>query len=352
MTGDPRPSSTEGSTNEAEDRVETSRMSFGDHLEELRGRLIKALTGVALGSILCLIIGRDILEIIYRPLLQVQFANGLQPSLQVLAPPAAFIAYLKIGFLSGLILSMPWVTYQLWLFVASGLYQKERHFMVLLFPATAGLFVLGVMFLYFIVLPIVLNFFISFNKKFEPPGLTATGFRSLLLPGPPEASAATGAVGDLQVPLLSEDPSALSPGDVWVNTTTRRLMVNTSSGIMSIALEPGTMSPAMHSQFALDFYISFVLMLALAFGIAFETPVVVFFLAWTGIVTTAAMGRARRYVLFGTVIAAAMLTPPDVISQILLAGPMYLLFELGILVARITERQPVTSRRDEPPTGD
>ena len=97
----------------------------------------------------------------------------------------------------------------------------------------------------------------------------------------------------------------------------------------------------LHSQFALDFYISFVLMLALAFGIAFETPVVVFFLAWTGIVTTAAMGRARRYVLFATVILAAMLTPPDVISQLLLAGPMYLLFELGIFVARITERKPV-----------
>ena len=167
-----------------------------------------------------------------------------------------------------------------------------------------------------------------------------------MLPEVTEAPAATGAVGDVQVPLLSEDPAALSPGDVWVNTTTRRLMVNTSTGIMSIALEPGKMSPAMHSQFALDFYISFVLMLALAFGIAFETPVVVFFLAWTGIVTTAAMGRARRYVLFGTVIAAAMLTPPDVISQILLAGPMYLLFELGILVARIIERKPVDASDD------
>ena len=346
MTDKPGQSSTEKPATDAHGRVESSRMSFGDHLDELRNRLIKALVGVVLTSIVALIFGRDILEVIYRPLLQVQFANGLQPSLQVLAPPAAFIAYLKIGFLSGLILAMPWVTYQLWLFVTSGLYHKERHFMVLLLPATAGLFVLGVMFLYFIVLPIVLNFFISFNKQFEPPGMTATGFRSLLLPEATEAPAATGAVGDVQVPLLSEDPAALSPGDVWVNTTTRRLMVNTSTGIMSIALEPGKMSPAMHSQFALDFYISFVLMLALAFGIAFETPVVVFFLAWTGIVTTAAMGRARRYVLFGTVIAAAMLTPPDVISQILLAGPMYLLFELGILVARIIERKPVDASDD------
>jgi sec-independent protein translocase protein TatC len=343
MTDQPGQSSSKNTT-DAEDVVESSRMSFGDHLEELRDRLIKALVGVVLASIISLVFGRDILEIIYRPLLQVQFANDLQPSLQVLAPPAAFIAYLKIGFLSGLILAMPWVTYQIWLFVATGLFQKERRFMMLLLPATTGLFVVGVLFLYFIVLPIVLNFFISFNKRFEPPGgLSTSGFRALLLPDRPEGPAVTETAEAISIPLLTEDPATPSAGDMWVNVSTRRLMVNTSSGIWSMALEPGTMSPAMHSQFALDFYISFVLMLALAFGIAFETPVVVFFLAWTGIVTTAAMGRARRYVLFGTVIAAAMLTPPDVISQLLLAGPMYLLFELGILVARTVERPPTTS---------
>lgn len=345
MTDQPGQSSSENTT-DVEGVVESSRMSFGDHLEQLRDRLIKALVGVVLASIISLVFGRDILELIYRPLLQVQFANGLQPSLQVLAPPAAFIAYLKIGFLSGLILAMPWVTYQIWLFVASGLYRKERRFMVLLFPATTGLFVVGVLFLYFIVLPIVLNFFISFNKRFEPPGLAAAGFQSLLLPQRPEAPEVLNIAEAISIPLLTEDPGTPSAGDVWVNVSTRRLMVNTSSGIWSTALEPGTMSPAMHSQFALDFYISFVLMLALAFGIAFETPVVVFFLAWTGIVTTAAMGRARRYVLFGTVIAAAMLTPPDVISQLLLAGPMYLLFELGILVARTVERKPVDASTD------
>ena len=79
-------SSTEKPAREAEGRVESSRMSFGDHLDELRSRLIKAMVGVVLTSIVALVFGRDILEVIYRPLLQVQFANGLQPSLQVLAP--------------------------------------------------------------------------------------------------------------------------------------------------------------------------------------------------------------------------------------------------------------------------
>ena len=109
---------------------------------------------------------------------------------------------------------------------------------------------------------------------------------------------------------------------------------------------PGTTSDPMQSQFAVDFYISFVLMLALAFGIAFETPVVVFFLAWSGIVPTATMVRSRRYILLGTVIASALLTPPDIISQMLLAGPMYLLFELGVLVARFAERKPSATSTD------
>ena len=109
--------------------------------------------------------------------------------------------------------------------------------------------------------------------------------------------------------------------------------------ILSISLETGVSGHVMRSQFAIDFYISFVLMLALAFGIAFETPIVVFFLGWTGIVPTATMVRGRRYVLLGTLVASAILTPPDIISQMLLAGPMYLLFELGIGIARLVERR-------------
>ncbi len=317
-------------------------MSFGDHLDELRSCLIRALVGVVLGMIICLIFGREILEIIYRPLLIVQNQNDLQPSLQVLSPTAGFIAFLKIGFLSGLILAMPWLIYQIWRFVASGLYGREQRFVRLLIPVSLLLFVSGVTFLYFIVLPVVLNFFISFNKNFDMPDLTPTVFQSLLVRDRTPAPPTTAPSLDLNIPIVDKDPPAPTPGAAWVNATTRRLMVNTDSGVLSVALDVGPVSPAMHSQFALDFYISFVLMLCLAFGIAFETPIVVFFLSWSGLVPTAKMVRGRRYVLFGTVIAAAMLTPPDVISQILLAGPMYLLFELGILVARATQRKTAT----------
>jgi Sec-independent protein secretion pathway component TatC len=301
--------------------------------------MIKAAVGLVIGAILCLVFGKQILGIICLPLLIVQHANGLPPHLQVLSPTAAFTAYLKIGFLSGLILSMPWVLYQGWAFVASGLYTHERRFMKVLVPTSLGLFVLGVVFLYSIVLPTVLHFFITFNKTFSTPDLTPTAFQKLLLPDqeppPPVADLAE----HLNVPVVREDPTNPVPGDVWVNATYRRLVVQTDAEVLSIPLERGAMPTPMQSQFAIDFYITFVLMLALAFGIAFETPIVVFFLAWSGIVTRAAMARGRRYVLLGTVVTAAMLTPPDVISQLLLAGPMYLLFEVGLATARIVERK-------------
>ena len=316
--------------------ADASRMSFGDHLDELRNCLLRALAGVVVTTVVSLVFGQQVLEIICRPLLIVQHKNGLTPSLQVLAPTAAFTAYLKIGFLCGLIVAMPWVLYQLWRFVMTGLYAHERRFMRMLVPTSLGLFVAGVLFLYFIVLPIVLSFFITFNKSFGVPSLQPTTIQRWLLPGPADDAPVEAVQATLDVPVLSDDPTDPKPGQVWVNTSMRRLMVQTGKGVLSAPLEPGATPTVMQSQFAIDFYISFVLMLALAFGIAFETPVVVFFLAWSGIVPVATMVQGRRYVLFATVIAAAILTPPDVISQLLLAAPMYLLFEAGLLVARAT----------------
>ncbi len=319
---------------------EESRMSFGDHLDELRLRLILSLVGVAVASVGCLLVGKSILSIIYAPLLIVQHANGMTPTLTALSPTAGFTAYLKIGFLSGLIISMPWVIYQIWRFVATGLYQHERRFLKLLAPASTGLFAIGVAFMYYVVLPVVLQFFVSFNMSFPMDTLSPNAFQKLLLPKTaPVDRAAPPAVAPLHVPVLSEDPAHPKSGDAWINERSRRFITKTSNGVLSVALEPGATPAAVQSQFAIDFYISFVLMLSLAFGIAFETPIIVFFLAWSGLVSTVAMCAARRYILLGTVVAAAILTPPDIISQMLLAGPMYMLFELGLLVARFATKK-------------
>ena len=320
-----------------------TRMSFGQHLEDLRGSLIRGLLGTVLATCICLYFGRDILSLILQPLVIVQHANGMQPNLQALSPTAGFVAYLKISLTSGVILSMPWLMWQMWNFVALGLYEHERRFVRWLIAPSTLLFILGVLFLYAVVLPLVLQFFITFNRAFGTPDLTPSVFQQLLLPGNPEKVAPEPASEPSPdafiVPILKKDPAEPQPGQLWVNSETHRLTLKTADGLLSAPMEPGAVAPVMQSQFAIDYYISFVLMMALAFGIAFETPVVVFFLAWTGIVSTQTMKKGRRYVILVMFIAAAILTPPDVISQVLLAGPMYLLFEGGMLVAGVVERR-------------
>lgn len=319
-------------------------MSFGDHLDELRSCMVRALVGVAVATGVSFVFAKDILQIIFQPLLVVQDAAGLRPELLALSPTAGFLAYLKIGFLSGLIVAMPWVLLQIWRFVATGLYQKERRFAKSFMPVTCGLFAIGVCFLYYIVLPVVLQFFIQFNMSFDLETLRPTAFQRLLL-DPAEDAQASGALEHpVSIPIVLQDPLKPNDGDLWFNPTRRQLMLQTSDGLYATTLVPHNRRSAVRSQFAIDFYISFVLMLALAFGIAFELPVVVFFLAWSGIASTQVMAKARRYVLFGIVVLAAILTPPDVISQILLAMPMYLLFEIGLIAARRVEKRRAADR--------
>ncbi len=321
------------------DPVEEARMSFGDHLEDLRSTVIRALVGVVIATVGALACGNGVLEIVFRPLWLVQRANGLQPNLQSLAPSDAFTAYLKMAVMVGLIVSMPWVLYQAWSFVAAGLYSHEKRFAKTLTFASSGLFVAGVFFLYFIVLPIVLQFFITFNRAFEAGAIAPAGLERLILGAEAERITEYSEEALAQIPVFSGDPKASKPGDAWIDSTTSRLIIKRSEGYWSVPLEPGSVAPAVDSQFAVPAYISFVLMLSLAFGIAFETPIVVCFLAWSGIVTTAVMAKSRRHVILAMVVFSAVLTPPDVISQVLLALPMYCLFEGGLRIARVVERR-------------
>lgn len=346
--GDPLMSTTDvieqqAATPEEDDLFESARMSFGDHLEELRACLIRAIAGVFIAMCVCLLFGRSILLFLCKPLFVVQFANGLTPNLQVLSPTAGFTAYLKIAMLSGVILAMPWVLHQVWTFVAAGLYPHERRAVKRFMPISVGLFVLGAAFLYYIVLPIALQFFVTFNKKFDAFDLTPTAFQSLVLGTEEQA----GTVEESEplpasIPVLTKDPKDPKPGDMWVSGSTRTLKVRTKNETLSMQLAVGDSPPLMQSQFAIDFYMSFVLMLMLAFGVAFETPIVVTFLVWTGITPAPLLERSRRYVLFAMVVLAAVFTPPDVISQVLLAGPMYALFEIGLLAGKRLQARSTT----------
>ncbi len=317
---------------------EDSTMSLGDHLEELRFRLIRALLGLGIGLIIGLVLGRAIISFMEGPYhdatakllfsaevefqsdldngvisedLQQEFKdNGValsgdvavsnksviykgkrwlitsnrgrywvkkeendegeqelniyeQVPLQVIAVAAGFVSYIKIALITGLILSSPWVFYQLWMFVAAGLYPHEKRYVHLAAPFSAMLFIAGSLFFLLVVAPLSLKFLVRFNERML---------------------------------------------DV-------------------------------RSQFTFQHYISFVSHLMLVFGLAFQTPTAIFFLNRTGLVSVQALNRSRKFVLLAIFIVAAMATPPDVISQVTLAIPLYVLFELGILLSYFAGRK-------------
>ncbi|MHC4093764.1 MAG: twin-arginine translocase subunit TatC, partial [Planctomycetota bacterium] len=288
--------------------VDVGRMSFGDHLEELRSRLIKALVGLVIATILSLVYARDVLVILCRPLMVVLDAHGIPTSLMAMGVTDPFVNFLKMGLLSGLIIALPWMTYQMWLFVAAGLYSHERRFVKLFGPVSMVLFAGGVAFMYFVVLPIVLNFFITFNESFGMPDLERSGLFGLLFEEEPQVEAKLPEGDWPNLPVVQEDPTEPTLGSVWVNGPDRRLKIKTDAGVLSWPLELEGSVTTVRSEFALQFYISFVLGLALAFGIAFELPVAVVFLALTRIVPARGMAKARRYAIFGIFVATALLT--------------------------------------------
>jgi sec-independent protein translocase protein TatC len=242
-----------------QDPLETT-MSLGDHLEELRSRLILAIIGLVIGTIVCMVFGKWIISVIERPYIQVM---GEEARMMSIAPAEGFASYMKITFIAGLIITSPWVFYQLWMFVAAGLYPHERKYVQTTVPFSAALFVAGAMFFLFVVARITIRFLVFFNER-----------------------------------ILDVD-----------------------------------------SRFTFPNYISFVTLLMLVFGLAFQTPIAIFILNKTGLVSIQTFTKSRKYVILCVFIVGAVLTPPDPISQITLAVPLYALFELGILLSWISERR-------------
>ncbi len=227
------------------------------HLLELRDRLLRAALAVAIIALPCIYFADEIFEFVARPLMDILPAGSSMIATSVISP---FMTPFKTAITAALFLAMPVVLYQIWAFVAPGLYRKEKGFAVPLLISSILLFYAGVAFAYYAVFPIIFGFF-----------------------------------------------SATSPAGVL-------MMTDIAS------------------------YMDFVLLLFFAFGAAFEVPVATVLLVLTGMVKVETLGRNRGYVLLGIFIFAAFITPPDVISQSIMAVPMYLLYESGIVMARILRR--------------
>jgi sec-independent protein translocase protein TatC len=229
--------------------------SFLSHLFELRDRVVKSALAIILVFVCLVYWAPDIFHLFAQPLLQALPAGG---KMIVTDVTGSFFVPMKVTMLVAFLIALPVVMYQLWAFIAPGLYMHERKLILPLVVSSYTLFIIGMAFAYFLVFPTVFKFMASYNA-----------------------------------PLGAE---------------------------MSTDI---------------DNYLSFAMTTFLAFGITFEVPVVVVVLVRMGMVSLEKLKEIRPYVIVGAFVISAIVTPPDVLSQLLLAVPMTLLYELGLLIARL-----------------
>jgi sec-independent protein translocase protein TatC len=233
--------------------VSGAEQSLIAHLLELRSRLLRSVLGVLLVSLPLLYFSQEIYTLTAAPLMQFMPPGSSMIATEVASP---FFAPIKLALVLALVLAMPWVLFQIWAFIAPGLYHSEQRFVMPLLVSSTLLFYAGIAFAYFGVLPLAFKFLVG-----------------------------------------------VAPAGVTVMTD-------------------------------INHYLSFVLGMFVVFGVAFETPVAIVLLVKAGFVTPARLGSIREYVFLGAFIVGAVLTPPDVLSQTLLALSIYALYEIGIVAAR------------------
>jgi len=239
--------------------------SLVSHLVELRTRVMRAALAVFVLFVAMVPFSEQLFTMAATPLMR-QMPEGT--GMVAIGVASPFLTPFKLTFFLALFAAMPVVIYQIWAFVAPGLYRREKRLAVPVLISSIVLFYLGMAFAYYVVFPLMFAFF-----------------------------------------------TAVAPQGVTVSTD-------------------------------IGMYLDFVLTLFFAFGIAFEVPIVTVLLVWTGFTTAEKLGSYRAYVFLGCFVLGMLLTPPDIISQTLLAVPVYLLYELGLIMSRIygPEREPDTEK--------
>jgi sec-independent protein translocase protein TatC len=250
------------------DPVEDDEMSFLEHLEELRWRIIKAVIGIVVaGIIIGIFIDPIINYILFAP------AKKTNPPMTIinLKPFGQFSLYMQVILIGGIILSIPNILYQFWKFIEPALHPRERKYISSIVIFSSLCFVIGIVFAYMVMLPTALEFFAGFGTEM------------------------------------------------------------------------------IENNIAADEYLWFIISMCIAAGIVFELPMISFFLSKVGILKPAFMRKYRKHAIIVILIVAGILTPsPDITSQILLAIPLFLLYEISIIICKYSQRKPDESSEPEP----
>ena len=312
MTVDHDPNPTQGS------------MSFGDHLEELRRRLLWSIALPIPLAILAFSYAAQIRDFLCAPAIAALKAHDLPAQLQVLSPIEALSTDMYLSLIAAIVASSPWIFWQVWKFIEPGLYVHEKRFVRFLIPLSSLLTLAGFSLLYFILMPIMLDVLVGFGSV-DPEIITTTA--STAAPG---SSAFT-------IPILQQTPANVVVGQMWL-TPDHKLVI--AAPHISNGIELFTV-PLMHAtqlaqQFRLADYLDFTLTFILGTCLAFQAPLVVLLLGWIGILNVELLGKFRRYAIFLSLVLSAIITPTgDPFSLFIMFVPLYLLYEFGIILLRI-----------------
>lgn len=324
------------------------QMSFGDHLEELRRRLINALIGVAVVCCGTLYYGAEIVLWLQRPLHHIQREVGLPAMTVGLGVSTGFSIYLKVSVIAAIIIASPWVIYQIWKFISAGLYESERRVVMLLAPFSAIMTTLGVLFAYYIMLPLCLAFLISFSTSYPPAADAGPSFMdrltSMSMSAPPPGVGGSSAMQPPQpgahestlIPLVAEDPVNAAEGQIWINTTTSEMKVKFRGLVRSVTLATGS---AMSPLIEIGDYTDFVLLMMLGVVVAFQLPLLMLIVGWSGAVNPDWIVPYRKHCVFACFFLGAALTPADPVSMLVLAIPLWILFEFGLWMMKAVYRR-------------
>ena len=255
--------------NDDNDDIEQSAAPLIEHLTELRNRLIRSVVAFAICMIFAFTVASPIFNFLANPIVNILKMNGQTPDLIFTGLQQGFMVNIRISLFGGFILSFPYISFQLWKFVAPGLYRDEKKAFLPFLIASPLLFLLGAAFSFYIVMPLAFDFFLGFQQKNEN-------------------------ISDLV-------------GITYLGT--------------------------------INEYLGLTMKFIIAFGLCFQLPVLLTLMGKAGLVSSEALANSRKYAVVGILVLAAIVTPPDVITQIILFTVVYALYEISVILVKWVEKK-------------
>ncbi len=287
-----------------QDDMESSSAPLLEHLTELRSRLIYSVSAFLVGMIICFAFGGMLLDFLLMPIERTMRDLGNpNPVMQYTAPQEYFFTLIRISMVGGLTISFPIIAYQLWRFVAPGLYRNEKSAFLPFIIASPVLFLTGAAFAHYIVVPLAMAFFLGFADL--PSFVSALMVQGAALP--PGTELLPGAAGELGLPAAAA--------------------ATTDSGV------------AIVFNGKVNETLDITLKMIVAFGVCFQLPVLLTLMGSAGLASSRGLRGTRKYAMVGILIVAALVTPPDVTTQLILFVVVYGLYEISIYLVAAVERK-------------